>query len=98
NREDLAARFDDDALACRRKRHACQTVRDVFPIRHHPRKVTGRDDAYDLRFSTLWIEFVYVSGLLENHSACARVDRLHVEISKLCDLRELFSLRLILPN
>src|SRR5215212_12250609 len=97
-REDLAACFNDDALAGWGDSHVCYAVRNVFPVRHHPRKIAGRDDVDDLRFPTLRIELVDVTCLFEHDRARTGVHRLHVEVSKLSDLCELPGFCLILPN
>ena len=41
---------------------------------------------------------MYVARLLEDDRAGAGIHRLHVEVSELRDLRQLFTFGLILPN
>src|SRR5688572_4367543 len=66
NREYLTTRFDDDASAGRRQRHVRQSIRDVFPVGHHPRKISRGGDVHDAALAALWIELVNVTCLFEH--------------------------------
>ncbi len=88
NREDLAARLDDDALAGGGEGEVRHARRHVLPARHHPREIARRRDLDRTVAARLRVEQVNHARLLEHHGARVRVERLHVEVAELRDLRE----------
>src|SRR5258707_1033150 len=54
--EDLAAGFEQYALACGRERQVGHLVGHVLPARHHPRKVAGGGDVDKVDPSGLRVE------------------------------------------
>ena len=88
-REDLTAGFDHHALAGRRQPHVRDATGHVLPVRHHPREVAHGPDRHHGRLAGLHVELVDVAALLEDQRAATRAERLHVEVGKARQLREL---------
>src|SRR5262245_3777619 len=86
NREDLTASLDHDSFPRRRQRDVCHPIRDVFPSRHHPRKVSRRHYVYNVLLARLRVELMDVARLLKDHRTRPGVQCLYVEVGEMSDL------------
>src|SRR5260221_7870314 len=71
NGEYLAAGLDQHALSGGRNFEIRHSIADVFPSRHHPRKIARDINVDDVFLARFWIELMNVTCLLENDGSGA---------------------------
>ena len=98
NRKYFTTRFNCGAAARWRNRQRNCARGNVFPLRHHPRKITRRRNRNRFLFARRRIQLMHITRLLKHQRTTTRIERLHIKVAKLRNLRHHFRFAVVQPH